>query len=57
VRLFSGPKVRWAWRFGAADTSARVAMASDFVNEINGFRPEFGEGRMEAILGLRYRGR
>jgi hypothetical protein len=32
-------------------------MASDFVNEIKGFRAGFGEVRMEVILGLRDRGR
>ena len=42
---------------GASDIRATVAMASDFVNEINGFRPGLGEGRMKVILGLRYRGR
>jgi hypothetical protein len=35
--------------------SARVAMASDFINEIREFRPVFGEGRMEVILSLRCR--
>jgi hypothetical protein len=55
VKLFSGPKMRWAWRLGATDARARARMASDFVNEIIGLRPVFREGRMKVILGLRCR--
>ena len=55
VRLFSEAKALWAWRLGVIEASARVATASDFVNEIKGFRRDFREGRMEVILGLRCR--
>jgi hypothetical protein len=55
VRLFAEAKALWAWRLGAIDASATVATASDFVNEIKGFRLDFREGRMEVILGFRCR--
>ena len=55
VRLFSEVKALRAWRLGVIDARARVAAASDFANEIKGFRPGFREGRMEVILGLRCR--
>ena len=55
VRLFSKAKALWASRFGAIDASARVAITSVLFNKINDFRPEFREGRMQVILGLRCR--
>jgi hypothetical protein len=53
VRLFSAAKAFWAWRWGLSEASVSAALASIFVNEIRWLRPEFREGRMGVILGLR----
>ena len=48
-------KTLWAGSAGVIDPSAKARMASGFVNEIRAFWLAVGEGRMQVILGLRYR--